>query len=112
MPNMIAKLDEFAALKKGWNSYRADAPSSLAINTANAVLSALAVANLTPSKVSPSAVGGVGITVREGGRRAYVECYNDGVVYRMLSDGITEPDVALVAGFGELSTEIRRYLDA
>ena len=36
--------------------------------------------------MAPSAVGGVGITIRGGDRKVYFEFYNDGVVYVLFAD--------------------------
>src|SRR6185437_5938648 len=72
------KLDAMSALQRGWNGYDAEPPSALAIATARNYLGHLSAEQLSPTRVAPSVVGGVGVTCRKADHRVYVEFYNDG----------------------------------
>jgi len=83
-----AKLQSFAELSAGWDGYNAEPPSSEAIASARQLL---ASADLPPTRVAPSVIGGVGITFKKNGRKAYLELTNAGPVSLLLSDGVSEP---------------------
>src|SRR5262245_29066699 len=87
-----ARLSSFLSLEKGWNGYAASPPGDIAVNNALQFLDALPVEELKPARLSPSAVGGVGMTFRRAERKAYVEFYNDGKICALFSDGVSEPD--------------------
>ena len=78
-------------LKDGWNGYSAPAPSRAALVNARSFLTTLMSVTYEPSRVSPSAVGGVGISHKKNGRRVYVEFFNDGAVFALFSDRQSEP---------------------
>ena len=80
----IEKLHGFARLETGWNGSNAEAPSALAITTAEQFLNSCP--NWPPARIEPSAMGGVGITYRTGERRVYVEVYNDARIHALFSD--------------------------
>ena len=112
---LLNKLQGFSRLKWGWNGYRAEKPAGLPIYQAEDFLFALRTADLEPQRVGPSVVGGIGVTLKRGERKAYVEFYNDGRVYVMLSDGVGEPHIQPVRtenrGYENLISEIRGYLN-
>lgn len=87
---MDERLERMRDLKRGWNGYGADPPSELASQMADRMLTMFSTGGQLVYRVAPSAVGGVGITWRDGRRKCYVECFNDGTVYQLLSDGLTE----------------------
>lgn len=111
-----AKLTGMERLVEGWNGYSAPAPSKAALVTAHGFLSNLANARFEPSRVAPSAVGGVGITHKRTHRRVYVEFFNEGAVCALFSDNESEPRSKQVkAGyheFREFIKEIKEYLNA
>jgi hypothetical protein len=68
-----------------------------------------------PSRLAPSAVGGVGVTHRRGSKTVYVEFYNDGRVLALFSDNVSEPVIKRIdpndQSFRELIAGMRGYLD-
>jgi hypothetical protein len=109
------KLERFAALRDGWNGYTAPKPNELSIRTARQFLEALQAADCEPTRVAPSAMGGVAITRRAGPRKVFVEFYNDGRVYALFSERPSEMRVAPLQAdpqsFRHFTEEMRRYLD-
>jgi hypothetical protein len=114
--NLYAKLESYLQLKDDWNSYNAARPTSLAVGNAEKFLDVLCVAKVKPKRVSPSSVGGIGITVRRGERKAYIEFLNAGKTFVLFSDGIGEPQTSEVSGeyqgYIRLIGDIRKYLNA
>jgi hypothetical protein len=108
-------LEEFKSLSRGWDSYKAPAPNLVARTNAKEFLDVLCIAELEPSRMRPSVVGGVGITFRKGEKKVYVEFLNDGRVYVLFSDGTTDPETRRVkngyTGYLSLVNEIRDYLN-
>jgi hypothetical protein len=108
------KLDRFRDLKPGWNGYTAPPPSPVAITQARAFLDQLLHARREPSRVAPSAVGGVAITQKTRERKVYVEFLNAGQVLALFSDGVGEPQITQVdpdeRGFRKLIEESQSYL--
>src|SRR5688500_17530004 len=83
-------LEKLADLPEGWNGYSATAPSHSAIRGADWFMSVCKDEGLFPTRIAPSAVGGVGTMFRAGPRKGYVEFYNDGSVALLLADDGTE----------------------
>lgn len=93
-PSWVVRLASFADLKDNWNSYGAEAPSKLAIETANRIAGTLHESFLAPTRIAPSVVGGIGISIKNPeGRKVYLEVYNDATVYMMLSDDTDDDPV-------------------
>ena len=86
----VEKTAEFARLHDGWDGARAPAPSSQAISSALLCLSVMAHAGVEPARVAPARVGGVGLTLRNGGRKVYVEFSNHGSAHALFADDTTE----------------------
>lgn len=111
-----ANLDRMERLQEGWDGYRAPAPSKHAITLARSFLSTIKAFNPPPSRVAPSAVGGVGITFRNAGRETYVEFFNNGKIYALFSDQrydpTNEPVKPYPNAFKGLMNKIREFLDA
>jgi hypothetical protein len=111
----LAKLESFGALKDGWNSYTAPAPSQTALYTARIFLTELRSQGCEPTRLAASAMGGVAITQRKGARKGFVEFYNDGRVYALFSDRMGEMRVIPVqadsSSFRKLIVEIRDFLN-
>ena len=79
-------LHSFKDLKPGWNGYSASPPERLALRNAEQYLCVASHFDLEPTRLAPSAVGGVGITHRRGPLKAYVEFFNNGKVHTLFSD--------------------------
>jgi hypothetical protein len=112
---LIERVSRLGGLKKGWNSYSAPAPTSVAIGNAKAMLVLASAAGIIPECISPSAIGGVGVTFAAGSREVAVEFYNAGNAHALFSDKETESlDTAPVApgveGYSKLLQDARRYL--
>lgn len=89
-----AGMSAFKSLPRGWDGYDAPAPSGLAIETASRLAQAFDESFLSPSRIAPSVVGGVGLTFRNTqGRKVYIEIYNDARVYAMFSDPDESPEI-------------------
>jgi hypothetical protein len=91
-----ATLDSFRNLRQGWDSYHAEPPSAKAIENARHVLHVLwsSEAALPVRQISPSVEGGVAIVFTGRGQRyADIECFNNGDILAITSDGTTEPSV-------------------
>lgn len=80
------KLESFRLLRSGWNSYNAPPPSKESLEAAKRFLAVTENRNLRPSRITPSVVGGVGITIRRSGKKGFVEFYNSGKVCLLLSE--------------------------
>jgi hypothetical protein len=111
----LTKLQSFRDLTRGWNGYDAPAPSDAAFASAEAFLDALQRAGSVPSRLAPSVVGGIGITLRNGDRKVYFEFYNAGRVCALFSDGETDPQVddvpADAPGYERIIAKAGEYLD-
>src|SRR5262249_11493105 len=109
-------LDQMQQLAVGWNGYSAPVPSRVALLTARSFLSTLLNEKYEPSRVAPSAVGGVGITHKRNGRRVYGEVFNSGDGYALFSANASAPQSERIKPepdrFRELIRRIREYLDA
>jgi hypothetical protein len=81
------RIASFGSLSRGWNGYEADPPSEMAISKAKRFIEMLHQEYLEPGRVSPSAVGGIGITFERSDFQAYFEIYNNGDSYLLLSKG-------------------------
>jgi hypothetical protein len=116
MGRWVGKLESLHRLPGGWNGYDSPAPSGLAIGLARSFISGLLKHASAPSRLAPSAVGGVGVTRRHQGRKVYVEFFNDGQVIALFSDEVSEPRTKRVEpgyrSFQELIGEMRDYLNA
>jgi hypothetical protein len=103
-------------LKEGWNGYTAQAPSDQAILLAERFLDAMRASDVLPTRVAPSAMGGVAVTRKVGTRKVLVESYNDGRVFALFSDrGSEDLPVEEVKGdrttFSAFITKMREFLD-
>jgi hypothetical protein len=109
-------LGRLSELTDGWNGYGAPAPAPVAIRSAEAFVSICQGEGFVPTRIAPSAVGGVGITYRVGARKGYLEFYNDGSTALLLADDLSQQlkSRSVVPTNGECRTaieEIRAYVD-
>ena len=111
----FAQLGSFRALRAGWNSYTAPAPEDMAIRSAGMFLAELRAQGCEPTRVAPSAMGGIAITRRQGDRKGFVEFYNNGKVYALFADRKGDmrvvPVQADAPSFRRLILEMRDYLN-
>ncbi len=103
-------------LKEGWNGYTAKAPSEQAILLAEKFLDAMRASEVLPTRVAPSAMGGIAVTRKVGVRKVLVELYNDGRVFALFSDrGSVDLPVEEIHGdrssFSAFITKMREFLD-
>jgi hypothetical protein len=81
-----------ASLRKGWDSYSADAPTLSAIKAAERALDILRHLNAEPVAILPSADGGIGICFSNSGKYGQLEFLNDGEVHALLYGGAADPE--------------------
>ncbi len=85
-------VDDMKDLHDDWNGYGSDAPGDFAREVAKQIL--LTATNVVePTRVTPSAQGGVGICFTFKGKDADMECLNAGEILATTSDGKALPDV-------------------
>jgi hypothetical protein len=106
------KLDDLSGLRDNWNRYSSPAPSEAAVQVARLFLQVLAEEGRQPTRVAPSAVGGVGVTLRRGDRMAYVEFYNNGTAHALLTDEDSEGETIAVEPKREGYKRLLRRMDA
>jgi hypothetical protein len=87
------KLEQLGKLPNNWNSYGAEAPNVTAQYWAEQILTALLKANLPPLRLKPSAENGVAIIFRSGDKYADIECFNNGSIMAVMSNGAGHPEV-------------------
>lgn len=108
------KLAGFAALETGWDSYGSPAPSPAVITAAEGFLQYLQKRGKLPTRLTPSVVGGVGFTFRNGERSVYVEFRNTGNAHAAFTNAEFEPEVFKVrqdaTGYIELIAKVESYL--
>lgn len=114
-PAWDATFSRLSQLQEGWNGYAAPAPTETAIRTAKRFVDVLLEEKFEPTRVAPSAVGGVATTHRMGRRKVYIEFYNDGRILALFSDDVSEPVIERLqtseTSFRSLIAEMRDYLD-
>ena len=113
---LLALLDTFGKLEKGWNGYSALAPTILAIENAKSLVRESVAADTLPERVEPSAMGGVGITFTFDNRDVVVELYNSGTAHALFVDNQTEemetrPVTPQAEGYRAFLHEVRKYLN-
>lgn len=105
------KLESFRALQRGWDSYNAEPPSDLAINNARRILHLVWSQSVpVPVRLSPSVEGGVGVVFTSAkGKYADLECFNDGEILAVTTEGAGEPIVWSVGeGGGNLMSTLEK----
>lgn len=74
------------SLSNDWNGYGAEAPNQIALENARAVLESLGQVDLQPSRIIPSAAGGVSLCFFRPMKYAEIECYNSGESVAIIKD--------------------------
>jgi hypothetical protein len=114
-PQWFEKLASFHALKDGWNGYTAAAPNERALENAQLFLQVIQLEGVEPTRIGPSAMGGVAVTRQVGKRKVFVELYNDGRAYALFSEKAGEmnvvPLLANSISFRGLAANMREYLN-
>jgi|HubBroStandDraft_6_1064221.scaffolds.fasta_scaffold174510_2 hypothetical protein len=86
-----SSLDACAALADNWDSYDAAKPTRHSIEAADKFLTSLFAELFMPSRVIPSAEGGVAVYFSSGNRTAYVEYRNSREVILAMFDDHSDP---------------------
>jgi hypothetical protein len=92
----LARLESFRTLQQGWDSYDAAPPGDVAVDNARHVLRVLWTSETAPPlrQISPSVEGGVAFVFTGRDKKyADIECFNNGDILAITSDGSTEPSV-------------------
>jgi hypothetical protein len=86
-------VDDMQGLPGDWNGYNSEPPNEFARQVAKQIL--LSATNvLVPTRVAPSAQGGIGICFYgRNNKYADIECLNTGEILATLSDGRGRPEV-------------------
>lgn len=72
--------------------YDCQAPNGVSLDEGRAMLDRLRSNGILPYRITPSAVGGIGICMRSAERYADIECDNDGLLSVVISDGKGQVD--------------------
>lgn len=101
--SQLARLDSFRELQRDWDSYGAEPPSDAAINNARRIVRVLwEYEGGSRIRLSPSVEGGVGIIFSSTGKKyADIECFNDGDILAVMSEGTPDPLVWTVDSSAE-----------
>jgi hypothetical protein len=78
-------------LRPGWDTYGGEPPNETARMLAAKVLTALEYEALPPSRLLPSAEGGIALAFAQGDGRAEIEIYNTGEIAAVAYSGDDEP---------------------
>jgi hypothetical protein len=94
MEQQFSRLEEFRRLEPGWDSYDAPAPSERAVAYARRILRFIWDHDLplAPS-VSPTADGGILLVFSSEPRYADIECFNNGEILALTSEGEGAPSI-------------------
>ena len=108
------KLESLEHQPADWTPECGVLPTCEVIVGVRAMLEMLRQRRMVPSRLSPSVIGGIGITFTRGDRKAYVEFNNKGSVHVLYSDGVTDPKVDKILsneiGYSGLIEGIKSYL--
>jgi hypothetical protein len=86
-------LTTYSKLSDDWNSYGAEKPSAQTINLTLRLLNKLHYELFLPTRVIPSAEGGVATYFKADDRVSYLEYRNSGEVILAMYDQHSEPDI-------------------
>lgn len=112
-PQAKERLSKLQSMVANWDSYGAEAPSDTALRHAGRFLDALYNKGHGANRIAPSAIGGVGITIRNNDRRAYIEYANDGKGHMLLTGGtVGDGNISVhsISAPGYLIDEMAMYL--
>lgn len=105
-------LKSFKKLKQDWDSYGAMPPADSAVYAAHQFLHLGFEVGLLPSRVLPSAEGGVALRFVAGDKRALVEFLNAGTIDVMLYDksGVLNSDLLEPLEIEGIANAVSSYL--
>jgi hypothetical protein len=89
--NLWLALENLRSLPSNWDSYGAEPPDERSLSSAGFLLSRFAATECMPSRLIPSAEGGVALVFEEPGKYADIECFNDGDIVAAICPDRTEP---------------------
>jgi len=92
-----SSLDACATLADNWDSYGAAKPAKHSIEAADRFLQGLFAALFMPSRVIPSAEGGMAVYFSSDNKTAYMEYRNSGEVILAMFDDHSEPIIVELA---------------
>jgi hypothetical protein len=108
------KLIALSDLSANWDSYGAESPNDTALNWTKEVLRILFHLDFPPTKITPSVENGVGISFICNNKYADIECFNEGDILAITSDGQGNPEVweveATTLGITSTIEKIRVFL--
>lgn len=73
--------------------FTAEPPNNTALNWASKTLEILSKTGLSPTRITPSVENGIGISFISDNRYADIECFNEGDILAVTSDGQGNPEV-------------------
>lgn len=114
---LFKKLEQYRGYVDGWNGYDAPAPNQAAVDVARMFLSVMRDNWAIPTRVAPTAVGGIAITRRSGEKKVVVEFYNNGLISALFADDAqqTMSTRRITSDWRELenlTSDMREYLSA
>jgi hypothetical protein len=111
---LCSSLDTYSLLQDNWDSYGAERPSTRSIEAASRFLRKVHSDLFMPSRVIPSAEGGMAVYFSTPGKTAYIEYRNSGEVIMAMYDEKSEPIVLELDGSdaddARACSLIRRYI--
>lgn len=108
----VKRLGSLRELASNWNGYGAEAPNEVALEAATLILTELGMVNLQPSRILPSAAGGVSICFFQSKKYAELECYNTGESVAIIKNTKTNwRDVWEVDSPVDAVRKIKNFLD-
>lgn len=109
------QLKELSNLPTNWDSYDAEPPNDTALNWTKEILNILSKIGFFPTRITPSVENGVAISFIGNGKYADIECFNDGDILAVTSDGTGNPEVweveANTLGIKSAIEKIRVFLN-
>jgi hypothetical protein len=87
------KLKQLSNLPANWDSYNAEPPNNIALNWTREILKILFKMGFPPTRITPSVENGVGISFICEHKYADIECFNEGDILAVISDGKGIPEV-------------------
>lgn len=89
-------LNSFRNLEKGWDSYDAEPPNTVALLLSHRVLMRLQEWHLQPTDIAPSREEGVTFSFFQRNKWAAIECYNTGEMAAVISETKGDPQVWMI----------------
>lgn len=81
-----AKIKQLEALRSDWNGYNSEPPNISSVYWATIIVDRLYENSLRPSKIVPSAAGGIAVTFFSENKYADIEALNSGDIVALIKD--------------------------